>query len=113
MGLAGRVMRLRDAGGLGCLAALLARPDIEVHVLDLVGGARAAAGLQGREGLAAGLHVTAGDAGPGIDGQAREAYRVRLTELRAELDEAEANHDPARADAARHELEALTRALTR
>jgi non-specific serine/threonine protein kinase len=48
-----------------------------------------------------------GDAGAILDGQAKLQYRVRLRELRAELEEAEGNNDLGRAESARGELEAI------
>jgi hypothetical protein len=54
-----------------------------------------------------------GDTGPVVDGQAREAYRRRLTELRADLDEAEAGNDPGRVARAREEMESLLQELSR
>ncbi|HEY2192876.1 MAG TPA: hypothetical protein VGH76_11340, partial [Actinomycetospora sp.] len=63
---------LRHVKGLTDLARLVAEPDREFHVLDLVGGTPSAPGLP-----AAGLPA-AGDA---LDDAARAAYRRRLTDL--------------------------------
>jgi hypothetical protein len=75
----GRDATVPDSKGMADLAALLARPGAEVHVLDLVeagGGpsARAAAGEA--------------DTGPALDARARAAYRGRLAELEEEIDAA-------------------------
>ena len=86
---------LPDAKGLGYLSRLLAEPDREIHVLDLVGAGSA----------------DPGDAGPLLDQQAKSAYRQRVRELQQEIDEAQAWNDPERAARAEVELEALTREL--
>jgi hypothetical protein len=111
-----RVVRLRDGKGLGYLAILLAHPGREFHALDL-------ATLRGRaiaptatiaEVADLGFHLD-GDAsdGGGLDETARAAYRFRLRELQADLDEAEAFHDPGRAGRAREEIAALEAELSR
>jgi soluble cytochrome b562 len=58
------------------------------------------------EGLA--VRVTDADATAVPDAQARRAYRARLAELRAELDEAEGFADAGRAERLREELDRLT-----
>jgi hypothetical protein len=97
IGYGGRPFQLRHSVGLGYLAELLAHPGRELHALDL-GGGRPAAG---------------GDAGPLLDDAAKAAYRSRLDELAADLDEAEAWADPERAARAREEIEALRNELAR
>lgn len=87
---------LPDAKGLGHLARLLAEPDREIHVLDLMGAGPAADG---------------GSAGPVLDEQAKAAYRRRVRELEEELDEARAWNDPDRAARAELELEAVAHEL--
>ena len=52
-----------------------------------------------------------GGAGPRLDATAKAAYRARLEALRAEIDEAVALGDGARAERAREELEFVTREL--
>lgn len=86
---------LSDAKGLGYLSRLLAEPDREIHVLDLVGAGSA----------------DPGGPGPLLDEQAKSAYRQRARELQHEIDEAQAWNDPERAARAEVELEALTREL--
>jgi hypothetical protein len=90
--------RLRDTVGLGYLARLFREPDRELHALDLAGAGRAEV-------------VTAGDAGPMLDGQARSTYRRRLTELAEDLEEAREWNDLERADRAEREIDALTEQL--
>jgi len=87
---------LPDAKGLGYLARLLAEPDRELHVLDLVG---------------AGGSADRGDAGPVLDEAAKSAYRRRVLDLQAEIAEAESWNDPERAARAEAELDALTQQL--
>jgi len=94
----GAATRLRHTAGLGHLARLLGNPGKELHALDL------AAGHAVREGRD-------GDAGPVLDDQAKAAYRRRLGELTAELDEAERWADAERAARARAEVDALTEQL--
>jgi hypothetical protein len=110
------VVRLRDAKGLRHLAQLLTHPGREFHTLDLEAAeARAApAGSQDRaagEGLV--VRPDLGDAGALLDATAKAAYQARIQELRAELEQAERFHDPARAAKARHELEFLVAELAR
>ncbi len=45
-----------------------------------------------------------GDAGEALDPQARDEYRRRRDELRAELADAQSHNDLGRVDAARHEI---------
>jgi pimeloyl-ACP methyl ester carboxylesterase len=119
VGRPGHEGHLRDVKGLHYLAALLAQPGVEVHAVDLVaavdGDARATAGPAPLPTAAHGLTVhrgTGGDLGPVIDARATAAYRRRLHELREEVAEAEALHDPERAAHARAETQKLTDALS-
>jgi hypothetical protein len=109
-----RIVRLRHSKGLAYLATLIGDPGREFHALDLVG--QGAAGPHRRTGAseaaALGLGVDGGDAGALIDDEARAAYRVRLRELQAELDEAEAFNAPVRGEAARIEMDALEAQLS-
>lgn len=85
--------RLRDGKGVRYLAQLLHYPHRSFAALDLVEivGAGASSGR------------TQGDAGPILDGAARDAYRRRLADLREELEQAEADSDAGRCDKLRHE----------
>jgi hypothetical protein len=58
-------------------------------------------------------HPDLGDAGELLDAQAKAAYKARLEELRAELEEAEGHNDPTRAAKARVELDFLVGELAR
>ncbi len=87
----GRTIRMKDAKGLHDLARLLAQPDQEVHVLDLIAA-------PGRVPAGRG-----GDLGELLDARARAEYRRRLAELESELAEAESHADLTRAERARDE----------
>lgn len=91
------VFRLRESRGLTYLAALLAQPGREIHVLDLVGSDVA----------------LESDTGPLLDPEARRGYRQRLHELEADLGEVESANDPERAARHWHEHEFLRAELGR
>jgi hypothetical protein len=118
VGYEGAVVRLRDAKGLRHLARLLAQPGREFHVVELEAANRrpavAAVGPPGRAG-AGELQVRPdlGDAEVLLDATAKAAYQARLTELGAELEEAEGGNDPARATRARAERDFLVAELAR
>ena len=115
----GAVVHLKDAKGLRHLARLLADPGREFHAIDLEaadGPPAPAARLRARAGAGQpGLAVRRdlGDAGALLDATAKAAYQARLTELGAELEEAEGCNDPARATKARQEMEFLVAELAR
>jgi len=98
---AGVVARVKDGKGMRHLALLLGSPGRELHALDMVAGPAARSlGAQSR-----------GDAL--LDAQSRSAYRVRLAGLNAELDEARAQNDTARAARVEAELAFLLAELRR
>jgi hypothetical protein len=109
-----RIVQLRHSKGLSYLARLIAEPGREFHALDLVGHVAVGAdhGVGGSEAAALGLHIDKGQGGAVIDDEAKAAYRARLRELQSDLDEAEAFNDPVRAEAARHEMDALEAQLS-
>ena len=92
---AGRSTQVRHLKGLDDLAALLGRPEEEVHCLELIGG---------RE--------VDGERGPALDERARRDYRTRIRELQTEVDEAQAANDAGRAERAEAELDALVQQLS-
>jgi hypothetical protein len=96
----GRTAYLRDAKGLHDLAALLARPGADLPALELAGGS------DGRAGAPA-------DRVPVLDRAALVAYRRRLAELDAELDDAAAMGDEGRRRRATDEREHLVAELRR
>lgn len=107
------LLRLKDTKGLHVIAHLLQHPRTEFHVLDLAtlgpdAGASDERTTTWRGGPG---RRPQGSPGPVLDAQAKAAYRRRLEELRAELDEAETNHDLGRAGQAREEMEAITAQL--
>jgi hypothetical protein len=115
----GSVVRLKDAKGLRHLARLLAHPGREFHATDLEAAESQPApaaplGPGGRAecGVLA-VRPDLGDAGKMLDATAKAAYRARLDELRAELEEAERFNDPARAAKARVERDFLVGELAR
>jgi hypothetical protein len=85
--------------GLEQLARILAAAPGEVEATALVGGDA--------------TPVVERDLGPALDATAKRAYRQRLAELQAEVDEADDHHDPERAARARLEVEALMTELRR
>jgi hypothetical protein len=90
--------RLRNSRGINYLRALLASPGRDVPALELagVGGSLVAPGSE-----------------PVLDTAARRAYRSRLAELDAELDRADRGGDPARAERAETERQAILAELRR
>jgi hypothetical protein len=92
---------LKDMRGVRLLAALVAEPGREFHVLDLSAGSKAPIEA-----------VDRGDAGEALDEEARRQYRARVADLQEELEEAESWNDPARADRARQELEFIQQELS-
>jgi hypothetical protein len=95
----GAVARVRDSKGLRHLAVLLGRPGDEVHCLELAG----APGARG---------TSSSDAAPLLDERARAAYRQRLGDLAADLDEAERFNDGERAARVQAEIDAIVDQLT-
>ena len=89
---------LKDNKGLQILARLIAKPDEDLHVLDLAGTPVA---------------PDTGDSGPQLDDKARDEYRRRVADLKEELQEAETLGDTGRVDALRDELDFITRELSR
>jgi hypothetical protein len=90
--------RLPDSAGLRQLARLLSTPGVEVTAVELAGGAS---------------DSVAADLGPALDAQAKRAYRQRLLELEAAVDDAAACNDPVRGERAQVEIDALIRELER
>ena len=87
-------IHLRDAKGLRDLAVLLASPGVDVHVAELLGS------------------TDRGGADAVLDDAARDAYRRRLSELEADVTEAEAAHDGERAARAKAERDVLVDELS-
>jgi hypothetical protein len=115
----GSVVRVRDSKGLHYLARLLAQPAREFHVVDLEAAeSQPAQGARSERLARAGVaelevRPDLGDAGELLDAKAKAAYRARLAELRAELDEAEQFSDATRAARSRQEIDFLEDELAR
>jgi non-specific serine/threonine protein kinase len=91
--------------GLAHLAELMARPDHEAHVTDLIKIAFAAP----REPN----NVELGDAGEHLDERARADYETRLRDARQDLAEAERHADQGRRQRLNEEIEFLAAELAR
>ena len=108
----GKTVLLKDLKGMRYLERLLAEPNRDFHVLDLVTVERGALPTgrypEGQSFDAArslGLEV--------FDSQAREAYRRRLLDVEEDIAEAEAHHDLQRAALARADRQFLVDELAR
>jgi hypothetical protein len=110
----GQTFRLRDVKGLRYIAALLACPGRELHVLELVNV------IGGRD---PGTHASLvepeladswpGDLDPLLDEQAKREYGRRLEELDVELEEARSWGDTERAARIDEEIGLLSQELAR
>ena len=109
----GRTVRVRDLKGIRYLARLLADPDRELHVLDLV-AAESGHAAAVESGHAAGLARTGpGDAGEMLDARAKDTYRRRLAEIDDDIEQARAVNDAEREAQADTERDFLIRELSR
>jgi tetratricopeptide (TPR) repeat protein len=109
----GHTVRVRDLKGMRYLARLLAEPDREYHVLDLVA---AETGRTSRvdSGQVANLpHSALGDAGEILDARARDAYSRRITEIDDDIEQARTIGDAERLAQAGAERDFLVRELAR
>ena len=88
--------RLVEVKGFHDLARLLAQPGESLHCLEL-------SGAQANEEASHDV----------LDEQARREYRQRIEGLQQELEQAEADNDPARSEPARRELDALIEHLAK
>jgi len=106
----GKTIWIRNLKGIRYLARLLSHAGRELHVLDLVSSEHATVVDAGPGGGAA---VWGGDAGVLLDEQARAAYKRRLDEIDADIEEAQTAGDDGRATQAEAEREFLIRELSR
>ena len=115
IGRAPSTFRLRHSKGLACLAFLLERPGEQLLALDLAAAVELpqSANSDAPRRAEGATTRNLGDAGEMLDLAATSAYKRRLSELREELEEAEAMHDLGRADRAREETEFLAHELAR
>lgn len=107
---------LKATRGLECLACLLGNPGREFHVIELIGPAAPDIDLDQlllREDGNQMRTVRLPDGDPILDGHAKAEYKSRLTELRAELEDAQSFNDLERAEKIREESNAITEQLAR
>jgi hypothetical protein len=93
------VIHLKHSRGLETLERLLSHPDRDFHAIELAALAPGATDI--------------GDAGELLDAEARAAYRARLTDLEAQVEQADAFADVHRARRAREEIDFLAAELSR
>jgi predicted ATPase len=98
---------LPDLKGLHDIARLLSAPGEEIHCLELAAGAAATATRAAPDD---GLSVQ-GHAGELLDEQGKAEFKRRITDLREQVELAEAAGDMIRAERARDELDGVTEAL--
>jgi tetratricopeptide (TPR) repeat protein len=118
LSLGDHLVRVKDAKGLRHLALLLSHPGVAFHAVDVIaagegrpaaaGGAAPASAAEGDLSIRA---AGAGDAGAGLDAEAKADYRRRLEDLREDIEEAEEFNDPERAARAREEYEFIAQEL--
>lgn len=101
IGFEGATTLIKDVKGLRLIAELLRHPGAEFHAAELL------AAVEGRAPAPA-----EGDAGAVLDESAKAAYRERLEDLQAEIDEAEEWGDPERAAKAREEIDFIAKELS-
>ena len=114
----GDTVLVHDLKGLRYLQRLLAEPNREFHVLDLVAVERGSlptvpivpAGDLVSGGLVAG---DGGHAGLHLDDQAREAYRRRLIDIDDDIEDATRANDLGRIELAQNDRDYLIRELSR
>ena len=114
----GLTAHLNDARGLGYIAGLLRQPGQQFAVIDIFAANWVPRPDHSRTPVPGNLPpevaeaaLSVGGAGaddPLLDAQARAAYQARYVELRADLDQAEAHHNPEHAARIRAEMAMLT-----
>ena len=120
----GTTCRVKDTSGVQYLAHLLRHPRQEIHTLALASGSGdpqpPSLTSHSQSKLTANLAEPARspqrrltDAGDVLDPQAKAAYKRRLEELQAELEEARTFNDSGRAARAQEEINFLTQELVR
>lgn len=111
----GRAVVVRPTKGLADIHRLLAAPGVELHVLELAREAEVDATGTGAAAGAAGAGAEGGVGGgsrqPVLDERAKADYRRRLQDLQAEVDDARACADLARAERAEAEVDFLVTEL--
>jgi hypothetical protein len=110
----GQTAWLKATRSLQSLAFLLEHPGREFHVGELVGAASPDTGLDPWLGQQVGHQMRTlrlQDAGPILDAHAKAEYKLRLAELRAELEDAERFNDLDRAEKIQEESNAIAEQL--
>jgi hypothetical protein len=110
----GQMAWLKATRGLESLACLLGHPGREFHVRELIGAASPDTGLDPWLGQQVGYETKTlrlQDAGPILDSNAKAEYKLRLAELRAELEDAERFNDLGRAEKIQEESNAIAEQL--
>jgi tetratricopeptide (TPR) repeat protein len=109
----GSTVLIRDLKGFRYLERLLAEPNREFHVLDLIAVERrslptvpigSTGELAATDGGHAGLH---------LDDEARDAYRRRLIDIDDDIEDATRANDLARVELAQHDRDYLVQELSR
>ncbi len=111
----GTVCRVKDIRGMQYLVQLLSHPNQEFHAIALVtGGTIVFLETSTREKAADEAEELASftDAGEMLDPQARAAYKRRLKDLQAELEEAQGFNDLGRMEKVQDEIDFLTQELS-
>jgi len=109
----GATVLLQDLKGLRYLERLLAEPNREFHVLDLVAVERGSLPTVPIAGDPTLTHSDGGHAGLHLDDQAREAYRRRLIDIDDDIEDATRMNDIARLELAEHDRDYLINELSR
>ena len=112
VGFDGRTVVMGDLLGMRYLERLLAEPDREFHVLDLIAVENGTVPRPRHVDAEAGRPDT-GDAGCHLDQQAREAYRRRLIDIDDDIEDATRDHDLGRIALAQADREFLVNELSR
>ncbi len=110
---AGQNALIGDLKGFRYLARMLAQPEREFHVLDLVaveqGTLPSPGAAHASERRAEGLD---GQGLPTLDDQARQAYRRRLADIDEDIEDARRSNDTARIELAQRDRDYLITELT-
>ncbi len=110
----GETSTLGDLKGFRYLARMLAEPEREFHVLDLVAVEQGTLPTAGEVYVgAAEVDGPAGEGLPALDDRAREEYRRRLAEVEADIEDAASCNDPARLELAESDRSYLVAELAR
>ncbi|MFZ0678986.1 MAG: hypothetical protein WA447_02410 [Candidatus Binatus sp.] len=102
--------------GMQAIAHLLGRPERAIHIVELaeiLDGNGFDSNSARRDASPKIASIATADAGPVLDGEAKQAYRSRLRDLRLELEEAESMNDSGRNELISAEIDFLEAELVR